>query len=76
MPSAISHSSQTHRPLGGRARVPGRAFLHELHRRLVATLEPLVARFEIVLVEDGGPDESWSIIETLARKDARVRGSA
>ena len=54
----------------------GAPFLHELHRRLVASLEPLVTRFEIVLVEDGGPDESWNIIEDLARKDARVRGVA
>jgi len=54
----------------------GAPFLHELHRRLVATLEPLVGRFEIVLVEDGGPDESWSIIEDLARQDGRVRGVA
>jgi len=54
----------------------GAPFLHELHRRLVATLEPLVGRFEIVLVEDGSPDESWSIIEDLAHRDARVRGVA
>jgi dolichol-phosphate mannosyltransferase len=54
----------------------GAPYLHELHRRLVATLEALGTRFEIVLVEDGGPDESWSIIEELARKDARVRGVA
>ena len=54
----------------------GAPFLHELHRRLVASLEPLVTRFEIVLVEDGGPDESWNIIEDLARQDARVRGVA
>ena len=54
----------------------GAPFLRELHRRLVATLEPLFPRFEIVLVEDGGPDESWSLIEDLARHDARVRGVA
>ena len=54
----------------------GAPFLHELHRRLVASLEPLVTRFEIVLVEDGGPDQSWNIIEDLARQDARVRGVA
>jgi dolichol-phosphate mannosyltransferase len=54
----------------------GAPFLRELHRRLVATLEPLVARFEIVLVEDGGPDESWTIIADLARQDTRVRGVA
>jgi dolichol-phosphate mannosyltransferase len=74
MPSAILDSNQ---PIDLSVVVPvyrGAPFLRELHRRLVATLEPLVARFEIVLVEDGGPDESWSIIEDLARKDARVRG--
>jgi dolichol-phosphate mannosyltransferase len=54
----------------------GAPFLRELHRRLVATLEPMVGRFEMVLVEDGGPDDSWSIIEDLARHDHRVRGIA
>ena len=76
MPSAISDSSEA---IDLSVVVPvyrGAPFLHELHRRLVATLEPMVARFEIVLVEDGGPDESWSIIEDLARQDARVRGIA
>ena len=76
MPSAILDSSE---PIDLSVVVPvykGAPFLHELHRRLVSTLEPLVARFEIVLVEDGGPDDSWSIIETLARQDARVRGVA
>jgi dolichol-phosphate mannosyltransferase len=76
MPSTISDSEQ---PVDLSVVVPvyrGAPFLHELHRRLVATLQPLVARFEIVLVEDGGPDESWSIIEDLARQDVRVRGVA
>ncbi len=76
MPSTISSSSER---IDISVVVPvyrGAPFLRELHRRLVATIEPLVARFEIVLVEDGGPDESWSIIEDLARQDARVRGIA
>ena len=76
MPSTISSSSQ---PIDISVVVPvyrGAPFLRELHRRLVATIEPLVARFEIILVEDGGPDESWSLIEDLARQDARVRGVA
>ena len=52
----------------------GEACLDELYRRLVAVLSPLVARFEIVLVEDCGPDQSWSRIKLLAVADPRVRG--
>ena len=29
---------------------------------------------EIILVDDGSTDETWSIIESLARRDTRVRG--
>lgn len=50
------------------------ACLHELHRRLVASLSTITDRFEIVLVEDGSPDQSWSIIEQIAAADPRVRG--
>ncbi len=48
--------------------------LDELHRRLVEVLTPLTDAFEIILVEDCGGDNSWEVIEDLARKDARVRG--
>jgi glycosyltransferase involved in cell wall biosynthesis len=44
--------------------------LAELCRRLGAALEP---DHEIVLVDDGCPDGSWGVIETLAAADARVR---
>lgn len=50
------------------------ATLRELHRRLVAALEPLACDFEILLVEDCGGDGSWGVIQTLAAADARVRG--
>jgi glycosyltransferase involved in cell wall biosynthesis len=50
------------------------ATLRELHRRLIAALEPAEASFEIILVEDCGGDDSWPVIEALARQDARVRG--
>lgn len=50
------------------------ACLEELHRRLVQTLEALERPFEIVLVEDCGPDASWPLIEQIAAKDPRVRG--
>jgi dolichol-phosphate mannosyltransferase len=47
--------------------------LDELYRRLVAVLERTVERFEIVMVNDGSPDDSWRLIEALARRDPRVR---
>ncbi|MDD5309567.1 MAG: glycosyltransferase family 2 protein [Deltaproteobacteria bacterium] len=50
------------------------ACLHELYRRLREALETITPDFEIVLVEDGGPDRSWDIIEELADRDARVKG--
>jgi glycosyltransferase involved in cell wall biosynthesis len=48
--------------------------LPELHRRLVCALEEIALPFEIILVEDGGGDHSWPIIEDLARADQRVKG--
>jgi undecaprenyl-phosphate 4-deoxy-4-formamido-L-arabinose transferase len=48
--------------------------LPDLHRRIVATLEPIEPAFEILLVEDCGGDDSWETIESLAALDSRVRG--
>ncbi|MEI7672914.1 MAG: glycosyltransferase family 2 protein [Deltaproteobacteria bacterium] len=48
--------------------------LPELHRRLVAAIEPITAQFEIVLVNDCSPDQDWEIITALAHADARVKG--
>jgi undecaprenyl-phosphate 4-deoxy-4-formamido-L-arabinose transferase len=50
------------------------ASLPELHRRLTSVLEATVSRHEIVMVEDGGDDDSWSVIQRLAELDDRVRG--
>jgi len=50
------------------------AMLPELHRRLVAALEQIGRPFEILLVEDCGGDDSWSVIKQLAAADPRVRG--
>ena len=36
--------------------------LDELYRRLRAALETVTPHFEIVLVEDCGPDQSWSCL--------------
>lgn len=48
--------------------------LEELYRRLLAALEPVTDRFEIIMVEDCGGDRSWEIIQTLATQDSRVKG--
>lgn len=50
------------------------ACLRELHRRLVAVLSGISAHFEIILVNDQGPDKSWMVIEDLAMQDTRVLG--
>ena len=51
--------------------------LTELHVRLSALAERLVeegCETEIVLVDDGSRDRTWSAISALAGEDARVRG--
>lgn len=48
--------------------------LHELYRRLRASLEIITNDFEIILVEDCGGDRSWTIINELAQGDQRVKG--
>ena len=47
--------------------------LHELHRRLVAAIEPHFAHdFEIVLVNDGSRDATWASMVALSDADPRV----
>ena len=48
--------------------------LDELHRRLTVVCCGLTNSYEIVLVEDGSPDATWSTICQLAEKDSRVIG--
>jgi len=48
--------------------------IDELVRRIQASLEPLSADYEIILVDDCGPDNSWQRIEAQAARDPRVRG--
>lgn len=48
------------------------ACLGELHTRVVKAAEAVVSGFEIVLVNDGSRDGSWSMMQTLAARDERV----
>jgi len=45
-----------------------------LVERIVAAVAPLTADFEIVLVEDGSPDDSWAQIVAVAQSEPRVYG--
>lgn len=46
------------------------AFVH----RTVAVMETVGESFELILVDDGSTDGSWSMIQQLHRTDPRVRG--
>jgi len=46
----------------------------ELYRRLLAVLPGCVASFEILFVDDGSRDNSWTLVTKLAAQDGRVRG--
>jgi glycosyltransferase involved in cell wall biosynthesis len=50
------------------------ASLPQLHARLTAVLETAASHHEIILVEDGANDGTWSVIASLAALDPRVRG--
>ena len=47
--------------------------LRDLHARLGKAIEPLTDSYELVLVDDGTTDDSWSVLAELSRVDGRVR---
>lgn len=47
--------------------------LPELHRRLSDVLPHLGGGYEIVFVDDCGPQDCWSVLRALARDDPHVR---
>lgn len=48
--------------------------LAELYQRLNSTLNQITPDFEIIMVDDGSPDDSWKKIEALSTQDKRVKG--
>lgn len=46
----------------------------ELYLRIKKALEAEKLSFELLLIDDGSPDESWPAIEELAQRDNRVKG--
>ena len=51
-----------------------KAALRELYERLTATLSKLVGEYEIILVNDNCPQNSWEIIEEVCKEDEHVVG--
>lgn len=51
-----------------------RTLLPELFLRLKTAVEPISKDFELILVDDAGPDDAWSQIVEMANKDSRVKG--
>lgn len=52
----------------------GAESLHELVAELQRVLPTLSDMFELILVDDGSPDNSWQVIQEVARQYAWVRG--
>lgn len=52
----------------------GEHTIRPLVERLAAALPPLAERFEVILVNDDSPDQSWSVINTLHEEYPFVRG--
>ncbi len=48
--------------------------LEELYQRLTAVVSQLAENYELIFVEDGSPDSSWQQIQSLSKRDSRVRG--
>jgi dolichol-phosphate mannosyltransferase len=48
--------------------------LPELVRRIDNSVCKITNNYEIILVEDCGPDNSWKVIEDIAIKNPRVKG--
>ena len=51
-----------------------KAALPELHRRLTESLQKITEDYEIILVNDACPQNSWEEIEKICAKDKRVVG--
>lgn len=50
------------------------SLLNELVDRIIKTVKKIDENFEIILVDDCDPDNSWSIIENLCKTDLRIIG--
>ena len=49
-------------------------WLGELVERIIATMRPTLLRFEVILVNDASPDDTWNAIEQAVANHPCVRG--
>lgn len=52
----------------------GEKLVPELVSRLNATLSTISDEYEIILVEDGSPDNSWEAIQTICKRQSNIKG--
>lgn len=52
----------------------GEKLVEPLVRELTKALPSFAKKYEIILVNDGSPDDSWGVIQMLARKHKCVKG--
>lgn len=52
----------------------GAKIIPELVARNIASISTITDDFEIILVNDGSPDDSWAAIKKECAKDSRVKG--
>jgi glycosyltransferase involved in cell wall biosynthesis len=52
----------------------GEKSLKLLYNRLITVLEKAADEFEVIFVEDHGRDNSWPVIQSLAKADKRIEG--
>lgn len=52
----------------------GESLIEPLVDRLARVLPKIAKKYEILLINDGSPDDSWSVIQNLSRKYKFVRG--
>jgi glycosyltransferase involved in cell wall biosynthesis len=45
-----------------------------LVERIENAVSKITSDYEIILVEDGGPDDSWSVIESIAKNNTKIKG--
>lgn len=73
----VGASDKSERPSELAVIVPvymGEPFVEELVGRLHESLQRISENYQIILVDDRGPDRSWTLIEQKAREDSRVIG--
>lgn len=52
----------------------GEKMLEELVRRITTSVTPITDEYEIILVNDQSPDDSWNVIKRICKENKHVKG--